>query len=292
MRKISISLSYLLVGAASLFGTTNEQMDRPDAGELVEMDCPIIEVSCRDNYSDKMFSNLQSLFWNRMGPNAYSGKPDKSANWAGHAAFQGNKKRAVSEVSGSWRVPTLTATPDNSYSTAWVGIDGYEDNNTVEQIGTRHDWVNNSQVNFAWFQMYPNPTYQLVGFPVNSNDVITAKVTYKVNGIFSLKITNVTQGVFTVVPETYTYLPSADRSSAEWVVGALSSPYGVLPLANFGAIEFTEGVTVIGGRIEGIRSSRWDDESIQMRDPSTKTTKATAKFAKKGSGFTVTWKHE
>ena len=45
------------------------------------------------------------------------------------------QSNAVSDVKGTWTVPTVTSSSVNSYSAVWVGIDGYADN-TVEQIGT------------------------------------------------------------------------------------------------------------------------------------------------------------
>src|SRR5690348_12679669 len=58
-----------------------------------------------------------------------------STNWSGYAAqtnLTSPLSNAVTDVKGSWTVPTLSCTGTNTYSSVWVGIDGYSDN-TVEQ---------------------------------------------------------------------------------------------------------------------------------------------------------------
>jgi hypothetical protein len=58
-----------------------------------------------------------------------------SANWSGFAVT-GSK---FTNAAGSWHVPGVDcAKTPNTYSSFWVGIDGYSDK-TVEQIGTESD---------------------------------------------------------------------------------------------------------------------------------------------------------
>src|SRR5690349_12425752 len=65
-----------------------------------------------------------------------------SSNWAGYVVENSSsQKGAVSDVKGTWTVPTLSCSSTNSYSAAWVGIDGFTDR-TVEQIGTEQDCLN------------------------------------------------------------------------------------------------------------------------------------------------------
>src|ERR1700744_191095 len=66
-----------------------------------------------------------------------------STNWSGYAVATSLKTPAagaVSDVSGKWVVPTVAcpARSTTTYSSNWVGIDGYSDN-TVEQTGTEQD---------------------------------------------------------------------------------------------------------------------------------------------------------
>src|SRR6266404_4358148 len=145
-----------------------------------------------------------------------------SQNWSGYAAatkMAHPATNSVSAVSGSWIVPTLSASSHNTWCSLWVGIDGYS-SSTVEQLGTEHDWYNGAQQNYAWFEMYPNFSYEIVGFPVRPGDVMSASVVYQGNGVFILSIANNTAGVHTTIPTSYTKSKTAKRSSAEWILEA------------------------------------------------------------------------
>jgi len=159
-----------------------------------------------------------------------------SSNWSGYASISNISlpiSNYVNTVQGNWTVPTLTCGTSTTYSSAWIGIDGYSDN-SVEQIGTEQDCSNGVQQNYAWFEMYPHPSFKITGITVNAKDVISAKVTYIGKNKFQLAITDVT----TKKSYSNTFKANAQRSSAEWIVEA---PYsgGVLPLANFGTMNFT-----------------------------------------------------
>jgi len=163
-------------------------------------------------------------------------KEGTSSNWSGYASVSNISSPAsnyVKTVQGSWIIPTLTCGSSTTYSSAWVGIDGYSDN-SVEQIGTEQDCSNGAQQNYAWFEMYPHPSFKITGITVHAGDVFNAKVAYIGNSKFQLSITDATTG------KSYsnTFKAKAQRSSAEWVVEA---PYsgGILPLANFGTMNFT-----------------------------------------------------
>src|SRR5467141_4046937 len=82
----------------------------------------------------------------------------KAANWAGYVAATDLSvplKHSVTDVRGSWRVPTVVSSrTQDTASAIWVGIDGNSDR-TVEQIGTEQDWTTGAPVYYAWFEMYP-----------------------------------------------------------------------------------------------------------------------------------------
>jgi len=130
---------------------------------------------------------------------AWEGKPrvrnknGTSSNWGGYAletSLSAPQNNAVSDVKGQWTVPSVTAsTSPNTYSSIWVGIDGYSDG-SVEQTGTEQDWSNGHPVYYAWFEMYPKSAYQILNFPVNSGDTVATEVQYNGNGSFKLTIVN------------------------------------------------------------------------------------------------------
>lgn len=216
-----------------------------------------------------------------------------STNWSGYVAktsAKSPKKNSVSFVSGAWTVPTLSSTPDATYCSAWVGIDG-DPSPTVEQIGTEHDWSSGSQQDYAWFEMYPNPSYEIVDFPLTPGDTVAGVVSYLGSSVFQLMLINYTQQVFFIVPTKYTASGSAKRQSAEWIMEAPSLS-GILPLANFGTIAFSECSATISGVTGAIGDTHWVHNAITMVGAGNVTKATPSDLTNGGSAFTVTWSHE
>jgi hypothetical protein len=216
-----------------------------------------------------------------------------SQNWSGYAALTNLSHPttgSVEAVFGSWTVPTLSSASHNTYCSMWVGIDGYS-SNSVEQLGTEHDWNNGHQSNYAWFEMYPNYSYEINGFPANPGDVISASVVYQCNGIFILTIVNQTHGVYTVVPTSYTTSSSAKRSSAEWIMEA---PYsgGILPLSHFGTVNFTNCMAIINNIYGPINDSFWADDALTMVTSGNVAKATPSALTSNGQAFSVVWHHE
>jgi hypothetical protein len=190
-----------------------------------------------------------------------SSQATTSTNWSGYAAatsLKSSQTGSVSAVSGSWTVPAVTGS-GTGYSAVWVGIDGYQ-SSTVEQIGTSSDISNGVATYYAWYEMYPNAstTIAVTSLKVAAGDKITASVQYAA-GAFVLTITDGTQS-FT----TSQTVANPRESSAEWIVEAPSSNAGVLPLANFGTVTFTNATATINGVTGAIDDSSWKSTAINM----------------------------
>ena len=268
MKKTLFSLSFLLAVSASAFAAI-ASYDHCSA-----LEC---EVRARKNSLPHM-----------------PVRQSTSLNWSGYAAATSLTRpssSSVTAVEGSWTVPTLSPLPGHTYSSAWVGIDGYS-SSTVEQIGTEHDWTPTGQQNYAWFEMYPQNGYELVGFPVNKGDNMGATVVYKGRNVFQLTIVNYTHEVYTVVPTSYTTVRNAKRNSAEWIVEAPSSESGVLPLAKFGTIAMTNCTATINGKTAPINSTAWKNDPLTMTTMSGIPKAVPSKLSSNGQSFTVTWKHQ
>jgi hypothetical protein len=202
-----------------------------------------------------------------------------STNWSGYAVQAAN----VTAVRGSWVVPTVTGT-GTSFSAAWVGIDGFN-SSSVEQIGTDSDIVNGHPTYYAWFEMYPSLPVNL-SLSINPGDTIAASVYYSSSN-FTLNITDGAQSFSKTLSD-----PSAKRSSAEWVQEAPSSSSGVLPLANFGTIKFSNAQTTVGTTTGPIDNPPWlsGTTAINMVNSRTGATQAsTSGLSDSGasSSFTV-----
>src|SRR5437016_8285643 len=96
-----------------------------------------------------------------------------STNWSGFAVTGSG----VTDAKGSWIVPSVTCSSSTTYSSYWVGIDGYS-SNTVEQTGTDSDCSSGHGVYYAWYEFYHNPSITIGGFTVLPGDKVSAEVTY------------------------------------------------------------------------------------------------------------------
>ena len=171
------------------------------------------------------------------------GKNVTSGNWSGYAVT--GTKGSVSDVKASWVVPAIQGTcpASDQFSSFWVGIDGYS-SNTVEQIGTDSDCQGGQPVYYAWFEFYPHPSFTINNFSIQPGNVISAEVSSSgKSGTFTVTLKNVTTGQSF---STSTKIPSAAQSSAEWIAEA---PYsgGILPLADFGTVQFGQNYTAVAG---------------------------------------------
>jgi hypothetical protein len=214
-----------------------------------------------------------------------------STNWSGYAvetSLASPQNGVVTDVKGSWTVPSVTATDSSvTYSSIWVGIDG-DTSKTVEQCGTEQDVVKGTVVNYAWFEMYPKRAYRILNFPVSPNDVIHAEVS-RSGRLYTLTLENATQHAsFTITLK----MNSADDSSAEWIVEAPSGGH-VLPLANFGTASMYDCTATLNGHTGPIDDSAWENEQITMQSGTTvKAVPSGLTTAAGKSAFTVDWKHE
>jgi hypothetical protein len=197
-----------------------------------------------------------------------------SSNWAGYAAFNGR----YTTVSANWKQPTASCTSATTYSSFWVGLDGYS-SNTVEQTGTSADCSGGTPRYYAWYEMYPKFPVNL-SIAVRPGDSMSGSVTTDGAGHFTLHIHNGTTGGDFVTTQNS---KKARLSSAEAIAEAPSGAGGVLPLTNFGTASFS-AVTVNGQAIGAFSPDR-----IDMVGPG--YTKATTSALSGGNAFSVTWKH-
>jgi hypothetical protein len=190
-----------------------------------------------------------------------------STNWSGYAVetnLNSPQTGVVTDVKATWTVPAIIGNAKNTYSSFWVGIDGYSGtSNTVEQIGTDSDTNNRGQaVYYAWYEMYPAYPVNLA-LTIKPGDSITADVSYNIQtNKFTLTIDDTTSGGhFVTVQASST---SMERSSAEWVAEAPSSMKGVLPLANFGSVTFTGCSVTMTSGTGTITSENWVNDPLLM----------------------------
>jgi hypothetical protein len=202
-----------------------------------------------------------------------------STNWSGYAVPGSN----ATHVIGTWTQPTANCSPgENSWSSPWVGIDGYA-SNTVEQIGTDSDCQNGSPVYYAWYEMYPkNLVVVSIAGGVHPGDSFTGEVTATPSGSFILRLTRNGTTSF----QTTQAAKRARQTSAEWVMEGPSN--GIL--TNFGSVNFSNASATIGGQTGNIGDFGNADPMTMVTNQGTPRA-VPRSLTSGGSAFTVDWQH-
>lgn len=218
-----------------------------------------------------------------------------SLNWAGYAVSQ--SIGSVTDVKGSWNVPTLSCSTKTTYAAFWDGIDGYS-SSSVEQTGVLAECYHGHAYYYTWYEFYPaSPVYVTNQVPVKAGDIIYGEVSYNSGSdSFTVTLTDQTTGAtFTTTQPNNGY----SRSSAEWIAEAPASGGSILPLANFGTVKYgldytsvssTNDATIngISGTIGSFGSSLVQLIMTTMGG----TIKALPSgLTTDGTSFTVAWKH-
>ena len=219
---------------------------------------------------------------------------EDSTNWSGYAVEGSSFTKAL----GSWTVPTVNCskTP-NTYSSFWVGIDGWT-SSTVEQTGTDSDCDGSSPSYYAWYEFYPNPSYEITSVSVSPGNHISASVTYS-GTEFTITLTNETTG------KSYSKsskVSGAKRSSAEWIAEApcCTRSGGILPLSDFGTVYLGDDYTgvsstndatdsSVSGAIGAFGSNVY--ESIMVSNAGTDEA-VPSSLSSDGTSFSVVWDSE
>ena len=166
----------------------------------------------------------------------------ESQNWSGYAAHGKTYKK----ISANWVEPTGHCTSGRTWSSFWVGLDGFG-SNSVEQTGSEVDCAGGKPKYYSWYEMYPALPVNFSS-PVSPGDHFTGSVTFTGSGHFTLVLKDTTKGWSRTIKKTRA---SAGRVSAEVIAEApcCTARGGILPLTNFGTIHFSKALvdgTAIG----------------------------------------------
>ena len=210
----------------------------------------------------------------------------ESSNWSGYAVTGA----AFNNVSADWTVPGVSCTGTTTYSSQWIGIDGY-DSPTVEQDGTESDCFSGTPSYDAWYEMYgdnavnggaevelPPTTY-----PVAPGDAMTATVSLS-GSTWTLAIADTTQewNYSTNIP---TPSPAPQQSSAEWIVERPEVGGGLATLSDYGTTTFTHASASDGGASGSITA--FAHTPLEMVGSTPLSTPGLLDAA--GDSFTTTW---
>lgn len=198
----------------------------------------------------------------------------ESTNWSGYAQDTGS----YTSVSSSWTQPTVTCTSKTTYSSYWVGLDGFSDS-ALEQTGTEADCISGRAVYGAWWEVLPASESSYSGVTVKGGDHLTASVTYNGSSSFTMTLTDSTEGW----TKTTNHAGSSgfQNTSAEVIAEATSVGGSVANLSDFGTVSFSSS------KVNGSTMSSGDE--ITMVGSSTGAVIAQPGTLSSGA-FSVTWK--
>ncbi len=221
-----------------------------------------------------------------------------SFNWSGYVVPSGTG--SVTEVKGSWIVPSVSCSSSDSFSSFWVGIDGWPPSTTVEQTGTDSDCGGGTPLYYAWYEFYPANESLIGNVPVAAGDVISASVSCQADGLLcTVSITDVSNGQSFSFSQRFSPGSGPRMSSAEWIAEApyLPSLGTFSPLSDFGTVHFGQDSTGVtpsdSATVNGVTGSIGSFESavveVTMVTQEELTLAQPSGLSNDGTSFSVVW---
>lgn len=159
-------------------------------------------------------------------------------NWGGYAAATdfNNPQPVISGVSGSWTVPEVAVSQNDTFSAIWVGIGGTF-GMTLIQTGTEQDCVNGVVSYYAWYELLPDISVTIPTVNVSPGDTISASITLSDStvNLWTISLSDLANGQS--FRQDFFY--NSSRLSAEWVVERPYVNNVLTQLADFSLITFS-----------------------------------------------------
>jgi hypothetical protein len=206
-----------------------------------------------------------------------------SYNWSGYDLNGGT----YSAISGCWTVPSVSSSPGDTYSAAWVGIDGGLLNGGTDdyliQTGTEQDWYDGSAQYAAWWEIL-TPTSlapaTMISMTIEPGNEMCASITKGTGGMWTISLTDETTSAGFSAPESY----AGPGESAEWIVERPFVDGTLSTLANYGQITFAQ--CAVNGASPGLTAN----EGGAMVDPTSGAELSTPSGPNGGAnGFSVVY---
>ena len=160
-----------------------------------------------------------------------------SSNWSGYAVTGSG----FTAVTGSWTVQAVSRTKRASYSSQWIGIDGFNNSNLI-QTGTESDYFSGGAHYDAWWEILPASETVITSMAVSPGDHMSASVSRNNDGTWTLSISDVTTGGSFSTVQSY----SGPLTSAEWIEEAPTVGGRIATLAHYSSPETFDPGTVNG----------------------------------------------
>jgi hypothetical protein len=199
-----------------------------------------------------------------------------SSNWSGYAARGGS----FTSVSGTWTVPEISLDSPFGADAAWVGIGGLRSRDLI-QAGTQQIVTGSGSVTYqAWVEKLPEVS-RPVALTVLPGHTITVSIDLQEADTWLISLTNHSTGQSLLRTEHYT----SSLSSAEWIQEAPFARRRVLPLSEFGAINFSAGSAVRDG--ESLTIADLGARAISLIDTNRRAIAVPSPLGADGASFSV-----
>jgi len=160
-----------------------------------------------------------------------------SSNWSGYATTS-----AVTGITGTWTVPAVAATSSPTYSSTWVGVDGYSNSNLI-QTGTEQDYYSGAAHYSAWWEILPAaetvispniyrvaPGDRMSASIYETSATVTTGFFRRTSGhVWSITISDTTKSWTYHTTQSY----AGAGASAEWIQEAPEVNGRIAPLAHY-----------------------------------------------------------
>lgn len=178
-----------------------------------------------------------------------------SKNWAGVVREKPPASATYTAVSATFTVPEPTATDDSGDMqavSAWVGIDGDTYTKAILQTGIDAYTQNGKQTFDAWYEWYPLSAENF-DLELSAGDVVVAKVEAfsPSKGVAIIENESSGQSVTKTLSAPSTSATLAGQN-AEWIVEDFNTGNSMVPLVNFGKVDFSGALAEAGGREYGV----------------------------------------
>jgi peptidase A4-like protein len=260
-------------------GTTDQSRDRNDYTLVLENSTGTWRISADDHPEARTPPSPAPSVTTppQTQPFPFPDDQSTSHNWSGYAAGRGT----YTEVTGTWTVPQFAADGPAGIDAAWVGIGGVRSRDLI-QAGTQQFVSGSGRTQYeAWIEMLPRAS-RPVPLQVHAGDSVTVDISEQSDNEWLIQFTNNTTGQTYETTQQY----SSSHSSAEWVEEAPSGGRGrVLPLDNFGSIQFTNGTATKNGQSVTIADA--GARAITMLGSNNQAMAVPSELGPDGASFTV-----
>lgn len=155
-----------------------------------------------------------------------------ASNWSGYAVTGST----YNDITGNWTVPTVSQSKGNTYSSSWIGIDGYSNSDLI-QTGTEQDYVHGHAQYDAWWEILPAAETVITSMVVSPGDQMSAHIHNNGNGTWTIRLNDVTRNESFTTTQAYT----GPGTSAEWIQEAPEINGQISTLAHYGQTTFDPG---------------------------------------------------